>query len=96
MSSVCQFEVRKEKTGQASRAISTARLHVLPRFHLPPINVLVSHGPSENLRSGSANLGVGFPLICFQRLSFPDVATRRCSWRNNRYTRGQSIPVLSY
>ena len=46
--SVCQFEVRKEKkTGQASRAISTARLHVLPRFHLPPINVLVSHGPSE-------------------------------------------------
>ncbi len=32
---------------QATRAISTARLHVLPHFHLPPINVLVSHGPSE-------------------------------------------------
>ena len=33
--------------GQATRAISTARLNVLPRLHLPPINVLVSYGPSE-------------------------------------------------
>ena len=33
--------------GQASRALSTARLHMSPCFHLPPINVLVSHGPSE-------------------------------------------------
>ena len=81
---------------QASRAISTARLHVLPRFHLPPINVLVSHGPSEARRPGSAHLEGGFPLRCFQRLSLPDVATRQCPWRNNRYTRGQSVPVLSY
>ncbi len=35
------------RVSQATRAISTARLHVSPRFHLPPINVLVSHGPSE-------------------------------------------------
>ena len=82
--------------GQASRAISTARLHVLPRFHLLPINVLVSHGPPESLRSGSVHLEGGFPLRCFQRLSLPDVATRRCPWRDNRYTRGQSVPVLSY
>ena len=81
---------------QATRAISTARLHVLPRFHLPPINVLVSHGPSGARRPGSAHLEGGFPLRCFQRLSLPDVATRRCPWRNNRYTSGQSIPVLSY
>ena len=81
---------------QATRAISTARLHVLPHFHLPPINVLVSHGPSEVLRPGSTHLGGGFPLRCFQRLSLPDVATRQCPWRDNRYTRGQSIPVLSY
>ena len=47
-------------------------------------------------RPGSAHLEVGFPLRCFQRLSLPDVATRRCPWRDNRYTRGQSIPVLSY
>ena len=83
-------------TGQASRAISTAQLHVLPRFHLLPINVLVSYGPSETRRSGSIHLGRGFPLRCFQRLSRPDVATRRCSWRNNRYTSGRSFPVLSY
>ena len=83
--------------GQASRAISTARLHVSPRFHLPPINVLVSHGPSEAPRGpGSTHLGGGFPLRCFQRLSLPDVATRRCPWRNSRYTSGQSTPVLSY
>ncbi len=85
------------EAGQASRAISTARLHVLPRFHLPPINVIVSHGPSELLNeAGSAHLEGGFPLRCFQRLSLPDVATRQCPWRDNRYTRGQSVPVLSY
>ena len=38
----------------------------------------------------------GFPLRCFQRLSLPNIATRRCSWRNNRITRGSSTPVLSY
>jgi hypothetical protein len=32
--------------GQASRGISTARLHVSPRVHLPPIDVIVSHAPS--------------------------------------------------
>jgi hypothetical protein len=82
--------------GQATRAISTARLHVLPRVHLPPIDVVVCYGPSETRRSGSVHLGGGFPLRCFQRLSLPDVATRRCPWRNNRYTSGRSIPVLSY
>ncbi|CAL6446059.1 unnamed protein product [Bathycoccus prasinos] len=30
---------------------------------------------------------VGFALICFQRLSLPNVATLRCHWRDNRYTR---------
>jgi len=39
---------------------------------------------------------VGFALRCFQRLSLPDVATRRCSWHHNRYTSGRSSPVLSY
>jgi len=38
----------------------------------------------------------GFPLRCLQRLSRPHIATRRCRWRDNRYTRGASIPVLSY
>jgi hypothetical protein len=39
---------------------------------------------------------VGFPLRCFQRLSFPDIATRRCPERDNRYTSGQCLLILSY
>src|SRR5687768_16748925 len=48
------------EVSQATRAISTARLHSLRCLHLPPINVVISHGPSEGLRPGSAHLGVGF------------------------------------
>ena len=81
---------------QATRAISTARLRWLPTLHLRPIDVLVSNGPSEALRPGSAHLEGGFPLRCFQRFSRPDVATRRYPWQNSRHTRGQSVPVLSY
>ena len=39
---------------------------------------------------------VGFPLRCIQRLSRPYLATQRCNWRYNWYTRGMFIPVLSY
>ena len=53
-------------------------------------------GLQETEVSGKPNLEVGFPLRCFQRLSLPNVATRRCGWRHNRNTSGPSIPVLSY
>src|SRR5579859_3168243 len=43
-----------------------------------------------------AHLAEGFALRCVQRFSLPNVATRRCSWRNNRHTSGSSVPVLSY
>ena len=76
---------------QVERAISTGRLHALPRVHPRPIDVMVYHGSS-----GTAGLEGGFPLRCFQRLSRPHLATRRCRWRDNRSTRGASIPVLSY
>ena len=51
--------------------------------------------------SSTALIGIpcfkgGFPLRCIQRLSRPHLATQRCSWRNNWYTRGVSFPVLSY
>ena len=54
--------------------------------------------PRRRLRrpSGISNLGAGFALRCFQRLSNPHLGTRRCSWRNNRYARGMSNTVLSY
>jgi hypothetical protein len=73
------------------RAISTGKLHALRRFHTRPINVVVFHGSQ-----GSTRFEVGFPLRCFQRLSRPYIATLLCRWRDNRYTRGASIPVLSY
>ena len=73
------------------RAISTGQLRGLPRFHLRPIDVVVFHG--SRARPGFEE---GFPLRCVQRLSRPHLATRRCGWRHNRYTRGASLPVLSY
>ena len=45
---------------------------------------------------GSVHLGGRFPLRCFQRLSPPIIATRRCSWRHSRDTSGSSDSVLSY
>jgi hypothetical protein len=82
--------------GQASRSISIGKLHALLHFHIQPINVVVFDKPLETLRSERSHLGAGFPLRCFQRLSFPNIATRQCHWHDNRYTRGSSTPVLSY
>jgi hypothetical protein len=76
---------------RAVRAIRTGQLRALPRLHIRPINVMVCHGPM-----GRSGFEVGFPLRCFQRLSRPDIATRRCHWHDNRCTRGLFIPVLSY
>ncbi len=76
---------------QAYRTISTGKLHMLPCFHTQPINVVVYHGSQAR-----PSFEGGFPLRCFQRLSLPHLATLLCCWRNNRSTRGASIPVLSY
>ncbi len=46
--------------------------------------------------AGRVHLGDGFPLRCFQRLSVPIIATRRCTWRHSRDTSGSSDSVLSY
>ena len=83
--------IRRREYGQAERPISTGQLNTLLCVHLPPINLVVYEGPS-----GRPHLGGGFPLRCFQRLSLPHMATERCRWRDNSYTRGASIPVLSY
>ena len=75
----------------SQRAISTTRLRTSLPFHLWPIDVVVFHGPLKK-----SHLVVGFALICFQRLSLPNVATQQCHWRDNWCTRGSSNPVLSY
>ena len=91
------FGASRDRDGQASRPIRIGQLHALLRFHTRPINLIVYEGPSADPKvRGNSYLGVGFPLRCFQRLSLPNIATQRCHWRDNWYTRGSSIPVLSY
>jgi hypothetical protein len=51
---------------------------------------------SATALKGRSRLEGGFALRCLQRLSRPHLATRRCRWRDNRSTRGASVPVLSY
>jgi len=70
-------------------SISSARLNFLRNLHLRPINLIVYQG------SMKPYLEACFPLRCFQRLSQPNIATQRCSWRNSWYTRGLFNPVLS-
>ena len=86
----------KGEMGQASRSISTGRLSALLRLHLQPIDLVVYQGPLGDIHPGRPNLGVGFTLRCFQRLSRPDMAARHCRWCDNRNTGGPSILVLSY
>ncbi len=66
----CMVPKVHARTGQNSirlvRAISKAQLHALPRFHMPPINVMVCDGSS-----GNTCFEVSFTLRCFQRLSGP-------------------------
>ena len=78
----------------SSRPISDSQLHALLHFHLCPIYLVVFKG--SYAFAGISHLEGGFTLRCLQRLSRPDLATRPCHWRDNRCTRGQSIPVLSY
>lgn len=78
------------------RPISTGKLSTLLCVHFRPIYVVVFHGPYPHVWGGRSHLGTGFALRCFQRLSFPQVASQRCPWRDNWYTRAASIPVLSY
>ena len=77
------------------RPISIGQLNILLCLHLRPIYVLVFHGSYQSCCRKSFLVG-GFALRCFQRLSRPYLATRLCTWQYNRYTRGMSIPVLSY
>jgi hypothetical protein len=58
------------------RLISTGGLHTLPRFHLQPIPGFSSRSLTW-LPSERSYLGASFALRCFQRLSLPDIATRR-------------------
>ena len=85
-----------KKGGQASRPVSNAKLKALLPLHAHPIKLVVFKWSSGIKDPGTSYLQGGLALRCFQRLSFPDVATQRCLFRDNWNTRGQSFPVLSY
>jgi len=57
--------------------VSTGQLRPSLALHLRPINHLVWMGALSQ-REWNPDLGVGFPLRCLQRLSFPNIATQRC------------------
>ncbi|EDY65528.2 LOW QUALITY PROTEIN: conserved hypothetical protein, partial [Streptomyces pristinaespiralis ATCC 25486] len=72
---------------------STPPLTGLPYPAYQPSRLL---GALPSQGGGSPHLEAGFPLRCFQRLSFPNVANQPCPWQDNWHTRGSSVPVLSY
>ena len=76
--------------------VSTGNLKILLFLQLRPINQVVYLGSLAGKPAWNPNLGIGFTLRCFQRLSVPDIATQPCPKRDNWYTRGQSFPILSY
>ena len=76
-------------------SVSTGQLRWLPTLHIRPINLVVFQGTSGQSPT-KPDLGHGFALICFQRLSEPYLATLRCHGRDNRNTRGTSLQILSY
>ncbi len=93
---------RPENTSQAAPrsgwssclAVRTGRLKRSPAVHARPIDLVVFQEPTHYC--WKPHLGGGFALRCLQRLSGPDLATRRCRERDSRYTRGRSSPILSY
>ena len=62
----------------------------------PDLSTLSSTRGLTRLLCEKPHLKAGFTLRCFQRLSFPNVATQLYCLRNNWYTIGSSTPVLSY
>jgi len=58
--------------------VSTGKLKTFLSLHTRPINHVVYMGALVPEGTWNPDLGVGFPLRCLQRLSFPNVATQPC------------------
>ncbi len=58
-------------------AVGTGPLRWSPTVHSQPIDLVVFQEPSH-IKCWKPRLEEGFALRCLQRLSFPDLATRRC------------------
>jgi len=91
------WHVRRNIIFKSTRStISTGKLNTLQYFHCLPINLVVYEGFTVAWGDQRSNLGDGFPLRCFQRLSVGNIVTQQCSCKNNWHTRDFPIPVLSY
>ena len=83
--------------GQASRLISTGRLHVLPRLDLRPIDQVFSLVPSvPSGGRGCLISGRASRLDAFSGYPFRTWLPSDCRWHDNWHTRGSSTSVLSY
>ena len=78
------------------RPISTAPLSGSPRVHAPPIEQVVYLRPYPDCAGGGLISGRASHLDAFSAYPCRTSATQQCPWRNNWYTGGPSIPVLSY
>src|SRR5205823_2575184 len=67
------FRPPEEKTKPNGSLVPLSLENALLRLHPWSINVVVYHDPS-----GRIHLGRGLALRCFQRLSFPNIATQQC------------------
>ena len=73
----CSGTTAESRSGWSScLAVRTGRLRRSPAVHARPIDLVVFQEPTHFC--WKPNLGGGFALRCLQRLSCPDLATRRC------------------
>ena len=84
-----------DRGGQAARLLGPVGCGGRPPC-TPGLSTWSSSRSLRSLRYWKPRLGGGFALRCLQRLSCPDLATRRCPERDSRHTRGRSSPILSY
>ena len=91
----CRPWVVHENVDEPS-AISTARLNSLRSVHRPPINQVVYLGPYSVDLMGTLIFRRASRLDAFSGYPCRTSATQRCPWRDNWYTGGPSVPVLSY
>src|SRR5262249_11108282 len=76
-------------------AVSAGGLRRYPAVHLRPIDLVVCEEPVA-LRPGDLILEGVSRLDAFSVYPFRTLATLRCHERDNRHTRGTSLPILSY
>ena len=84
------------RAGDEPSAISTATLNTSRCVHVPPINQVVYLGPYSVDLMGTLIFRRASRLDAFSGYPCRTSATQRCPWRDNWYTGGPSVPVLSY